>query len=373
MRWFAIAAIFSLATGTLLAETTSGYRVTIVDGDGALNSVSARTAHDSVIQVKDANRRSISGAYVEFDAPTSGASAAFANGSTHFATTTNTDGLAVASNLKNNGVPGSFALLVHVSYRGQNIGEAQVHETNVAGVVPKGLPQAPAGSSVSKDVNIPNSVIGVAMGDQFLVNGANTPSNANLSQGTRIQSLDKPTTLYLHNHCEYVVAPHSAVSIAPRLVMLESGSVRAKKFGDCRIGYGGLFVTAEPNADGVATLTGQSLQITAITGNAEVVNGAGDLISTVQAGTVSTFGTSAVSSGASIGGSGMSIKTDWLITGGLWVALAGFGIALDAILQPDSQEDAPDQSVGLRTPPAPPQLFRMPFTSAANVSGFFAK
>jgi hypothetical protein len=342
MRLFKFLAAVLLATGFAVAQTPSGgYRIAVVDGDGALNSVSAKTAREPVIQVSDAARHPVSGAYVEFDAPGSGASASFANGSTHFATTTNADGLAVGSNIKNNGVPGSFNVTVHVSFRGQSIGEAQIHQTNISGNVSKRLQQGGSSGASTGDVpgniTLSNNVVGIALGDQFLVNGASTPSNANLLKGTRIQALEKPITLYLHDHCEYVVAPHAIVSIAIKLVMLESGSVRARHFGDCRIGYGGLFVTGAPNADGVAALNGQSLEVASISGNAQIVNGAGDVISTVQTGSVSSFGTSSVASGASIGGpSGLPLKKTLLITSGVAIALAGLGIAADAILQPAS-------------------------------------
>jgi hypothetical protein len=190
---------------------------------------------------------------------------------------------------------------------------------------------------VPGNVTLSNSVVGIALGDQFLVNGASTPSNANLLKGTRVQALDKPITLYLHDHGEFVVAPHSVIAIAVKLVMLESGSVRARHFGDCRIGYGGLYVTGAPNADGVAALTGQNLEVASISGNAQVVNGAGEVVSTVQAGSVASFGTSTVASGASIGGtSRLPFKKALLLTSGVAIALAGLAIATDAILQPAS-------------------------------------
>jgi len=342
MRLFQFLAALSLATGFAAAQNSSGgYRIAVVDGDGSLNSVASKTAREPVIQVSDTAHHPISGAYVEFDAPSSGAGATFANGSTHFATTTNADGLAVASNIRNNGVPGSFTVTVHVSFQGQSIGEAQIHQTNIAGNVSKRLQQGSSGGSgtgdVPANVTLSNNVVGIALGDQFLVNGASTPSNANLLKGTRIQALDKPVTLYLHDHGEFVVAPHSVIAIAVKLVMLESGSVRARHFGDCRISYGGLFVTGAPNGDAVAALTGQNLEVASISGNAQIVNGAGDVISTVQTGSVSSFGTSAVASGASIGGpSPLPFKKALLLTSGIAIALAGLGIATDAILQPAS-------------------------------------
>lgn len=338
MRQRQISTLILLCAGLAFGQNGSTYRIAVVDGEGAMNNISAKTSREPVVQVSDSNHKPISGAYVEFDAPGAGPGATFANGSTHYATTTNSDGLAVGSNLKNNGVAGSYMVAVHVSFQGQSIGETQIHQTNIAGNLPKGVPQSAISESgdVPDNVTISNNVLGVALGDQFLVNGASTPSNANLLRGTRIQALEKPTTLYLHDHCEYIVGPHSAVTIGPKVVTLESGTVRAKKFGNCRIMYGGLWVTGAPNADGVATLTAQNLQVASISGNVEVVNGAGDVISSITPGTMSSFGTTSVASGASIGGNGIPLRTALLLTSGVGIALAGLGLATDAILQPAS-------------------------------------
>jgi hypothetical protein len=343
-----------LAAGLVQGQTSpGGYRVAVIDGEGALNNISRKISREPVVQVSDASHKPVSGAYVEFDAPGNGAGATFANGSTHFATTTNADGLAVGSHLTNNGTAGSFVLNVHVSYQGQSIGEAQIPQTNVTGAVSKHLQQGSTTGTTSGEVpgnvTLSNNVLGIALGDEFLVNGASTPSNANLLKGTRIQALDKPTTLYLHDRCEYVVGPHSLVTIGIKLVMLESGSVRARRFGDCRVMYNGMSITGAPNTDGVVSLSGQNLEVAAINGNMQIVNGAGDVVNTVNAGTVSTLGTSSEASGATVGGTtgpagttgatgaapaGIPFKTALRLGTTIGVALAGLGLATDAILQP---------------------------------------
>jgi hypothetical protein len=342
MRFQHVFLVITLAAGLVHAQNSSGnYRISIVDGEGALNSVGSKTSREPVIQVADANHHPVAGAYVEFDAPGSGPGANFANGSTHYATTTNSDGLAVGSKITNNGIPGAYSVLVHVSFKGQSIGEVQISQTNVTKNVSSHLQQGATTGAISGEVpgniTLSNNVVGIALGDQFLVNGASTPSNANLLRGTRIQSLDKPTTLYLHDRCEYILGPHSAVMVSPKVVTLESGSVRARRFGDCRILYSGLWVTGTPTSDGMASLTGQNLDVASIGGNVQVVNSAGDVINSVNPGTVASFGTSTVASGASIGGgNAVPFKTALLIGGGVVVALAGLGIATDAVLSPNS-------------------------------------
>jgi hypothetical protein len=70
------------------------------------------------------------------------------------------------------------------------------------------------------------------------------------------------------------------------------------------------------------------------------MNGAGDVISTVSPGTVSSFGPSSTTaaSGASAGGGSASIpfKQAVILGTSVAVALASLGLATDAILQPTS-------------------------------------
>jgi hypothetical protein len=346
MRLKQVLIILFLAVPLVVAgANTSGYKITIIDGESAMNSVQGKGAREPVIQVEDKDRKPVAGAYVEFDTPGSGAGAAFANGSTHFATTTNADGMAVASGLANNGVAGAYIILVHVSYQGQSIGELDIHQTNISASLSKNMQQGAKNTSVAvsdtpNNVTISDSVLGIALGDQFIVNGSPTPSNANLLKGTRIQTLEKPVTLYMHDHCEYLVGPHSAVMISPKAVGLENGSVRAKKFGDCKIVYSGIWITGAANADGVAALSGQTLDVASVSGDVRVMNGAGDVISTVSPGTVSSFGPSSTTaaSGASAGGGSASIPFKQAVILGttVAVALASLGLATDAILQPTS-------------------------------------
>ena len=87
---------------------------------GRLTAFPPGSAHEPVIKVADASGKPIAGARVEFDAPKAGPGAKFSGGSTHYTTTTDAEGVAKAAGLRNNGVAGGFALLVHVSYQGQS-------------------------------------------------------------------------------------------------------------------------------------------------------------------------------------------------------------------------------------------------------------
>lgn len=303
-RVAALTASFILVQASHSQALADTYRISVLDGDGVINNLDSTTAREPVIQVADSYRRPVAGAYVEFDTPGSGAGANFLNESTHFATTTNSEGLAVGSGIKNNGISGVYLIQVHVSFRGQGIGEVQIRQTNISAGATAGRFQQRSISKGSAEalsnVALPNNVVGIALGDQFAVNGAFTPSNANILKDTRIEALGEPVILYLHESCEYLLSPYSTVTVNPKLVTLEAGSVRARRFGGCRVTQGGVFVTGSSGSDGTATLLGRNLEVAAVAGTLQVVSGDGQVIRTLSPGTVLTF--TASSTAASAGG-----------------------------------------------------------------------
>jgi hypothetical protein len=316
----------------------SGFHISVIDGEGALNNVQGRAAHEPVIQVADRDHHPAAGAYVEFDAPTNGAGAVFANGSSHFASTTNADGIATAPGLRNNGVTGPFVIQVHVSFQGQSVGETAIHQTNVPRKVAN-ISNNLQGESQphASDIALAASVLGIALGDQFLINGASTPNNANLLKGTRVQTMSTPATLFLHDQCEFLVGPHSAVTISPRLVAVESGAVRARHFGTCKMGYGGLWVTTtQTTADGVVAISGERMEVGSVTGQLQVTNTLGDVVGIVAPGSVSTFGPVSAASGASAGTTATPLANKVVLGTALGASLAALGLAAAAFTQSGS-------------------------------------
>ena len=333
-----VLATISLAAGAPKNTPTPPIHVAVVDGDGALNNLPSRAVEEPVVRVNDSAGKPISGARVDFDLPKAGPGASFGGRSTHFSTTTNVEGMAKATGLRNNGIPGGFALLVHVSYEGQAVADVTLHQTNVAArsaheaSKPRVVQQEPY-----PDASMTSSVVGIAMGDQFMINGTPMPTNANLSPGSRIQTKDSPVTVYIHDHCEFLVGPHSSVIIQPHLLNIMDGAVRAKHFGDCRFGYGGLWVTSpSPTGDAVVALSNEHMEVGSVNGPVEISN-AVKLVNTVQAGAVSdfNFGDPAGASGATIA-SGNSPRVAFLLGAGLGASLLGLGLATDAIAQPSS-------------------------------------
>ena len=335
---FVLSAALAVA-GDPKNKAAPSFHVAVVEGDGALNSLPSRAAHEPVIRVFDSAGKPLTGARVEFDVPKAGPGGTFGGGATHFSTTTNSEGLAKASGLRNNGIPGGFAVLVHVSYQGQTVVDKTLHETNVA--PPSGArisPRPRAQQEQYPDASTMSAaVLGVAMGDQFLINGAATPTNANLAPGNRIQTKDSPVTLFIHDHCEFLVGPHSSVIVQPHLLSVMNGAVRAKHFGDCKFGYGGLWVTSPAaNGDAVVALSNEHMEVGSVSGQVDVSN-ALKVVNTVQPGAVTQFhfASAANASGATIS-SGPNTKVAFMLGVGVGASLLGLGLAVDAIVQPSS-------------------------------------
>lgn len=332
--------IFVLLAATLVAgdpknNPTPSYRVAIVEGDGALNSLPSRFAQEPVVRVADSAGKPIAGARVEFDVPKAGPGLSFSSGSTHFSAITNAEGVAKATGLRNNGIPGGFAVLVHVSYQGQTVADTLLHQTNVASPSAHVAARPRAQQEAYPDASMASAVLGIAMGDQFFINGTATPTNTNLAPGNRVQTKDTPVTIFIHDHCEFLVGPHSSVIVQPHLLSVMGGAVRAKHFGDCKFGYGGLWVTSsESNGDAVVALTSEHMEVGSVSGEVQVSN-ALKVVNTIQPGTVSDFNFGNAATGATVS-SGTSTKMAFALGVGTGAALLGLGLAVDAISQPSS-------------------------------------
>ncbi len=348
LSWWLASAPFALYAAVAVGGSPKNnpappFHVAVLEGDGALNSLPSRAALEPVIRVADAEGNPLAGARVEFDVPKAGPGVTFGSSATHFNTTTNNEGVAKASGLRNNGIAGGFALLVHVSYQGQTLADMTLHQTNIAGnssSSPKSSAHVAAKPRTKQqeaypDASMSSTVLGVAMGDEFVINGTPTPTNANLAPGSRIQTKDSSVTVFIHEHCEFLVGPHSSVIIQPHILNVMGGAVRAKHFGDCKFGYGGLWVTSpSPNGDAVVALSTDHMEVGSVSGPVEVSN-AVTLVNSIQPGAVSAFNfaDSSSASGASIS-SGTSNKVAFMLGAGTAASLIGLGLAIDTIAQP---------------------------------------
>ena len=327
-----MACLLSSPSWAQLQPSPSSFHIAIIDGEGALNNVEGRLAREPIVQVEDKNHKRVPGAYVEFDTPNvpGQPGAQFADGSTRYVATTDAAGQAVASGLKNNSVTGKFDIHVTVRYQGQVVGTAVIHQVNIckkiAGVS-RNLEHNPAGNQNVAPPLAPG-MAGVAVGANMLVNGSSVPGNANLASGAQLQTLSNPVKVFLGNHCQFLVGPNSTASVNPNALVLEKGAARSEPFGNCSIDSHGLKVLGEDtNAEGAVRIANGNLEVGAVSGNVRVLDANGALKNVVNPCTAAVF--ALLTGGAVSTGNG-------LLYVGLAGALAGLGVAVDAISQKGS-------------------------------------
>ncbi len=128
MRQRRLRTVFSALTCLLLPASAQNalaqnppalLNIVTVDGEGAINNVGQRSAHDPSVRIEDENHKPISGAAVVFTLPTEGASGQFSNGSKTLTVVTDDRGIAAAHGLKVNLIPGKLPIHISASYRGQ--------------------------------------------------------------------------------------------------------------------------------------------------------------------------------------------------------------------------------------------------------------
>lgn len=319
----------------------SGFHIAIIDGEGALNNVKGRIAREPIVQVEDKNHKRVVGAYVTFDTPSTGPSGVFADGSTHFVTNTDEYGHAVARGLRPNNVSGSFDIHVHVTYQGQPIGDATIHQVNVSGQVAK-LSQNLSSNAAPADVEA--DMLGVVVGSNFVVNGSAIPDKANLTNGASIQTLGSTIQMYLHGSCEFLVAPHSSVTAAPGQVGLQSGTLRARHFGSCKIASAAgiiIILALDDDADAVIGIAGGKLEVASLKGRLQVRSADGATVDTVEPGVLSSFNKLP---GSGKGFAGSLAAPQHLPLYGLVIlgaSLGGLGIAIETLAQPPTPPTSP--------------------------------
>jgi hypothetical protein len=138
-------------------------QIVILDGEGALNNISERTAREPIVEVQDENHKPVAGALVLFaiHGGSSGAGAGFAGGASSLSVVTNASGIARAVGLLPNQVQGSWQIQVTAS-----VGKVTTTTTiNQSNVVPSPQPQNPPPSKppthwfLSKPVTIVGSIL----------------------------------------------------------------------------------------------------------------------------------------------------------------------------------------------------------------------
>jgi hypothetical protein len=112
------ATLFSFLVASADAQTT-GIKIVIQEGQGAINNIKERRAKEPVVQVLHEDGEPVVGATVTFLMPDTGASGAFNDGAHVLTMQTDAKGQAVGRGLRPNQTAGRFQIRVTASYHGQ--------------------------------------------------------------------------------------------------------------------------------------------------------------------------------------------------------------------------------------------------------------
>jgi len=148
--------------------TVVNINIGALEGDGAINSIRLRRAHEPVVRVADSGGEPLSGATVTFLLPATGPSGSFLDGGLSLTTQTDSQGRAVGRGLRPNSIAGQFRIRVTASWSGSE-GAATLVQTNAEPVVK---------SSHSKTIAIIAIIAGaVAGGAAIAARGKSSPSD----------------------------------------------------------------------------------------------------------------------------------------------------------------------------------------------------
>jgi len=131
-------------------------QIVILDGEGALNNIQARTAREPIVQVQDHNHKPVAGASVLFaiHGGSEGAAGTFANGATSLSVTTGTDGIAHGAGLVPNATKGSWQITVSASL-GALTASVIINEMNFTPLAPPPAQSPQSPTTVSKPFHWP--------------------------------------------------------------------------------------------------------------------------------------------------------------------------------------------------------------------------
>ena len=131
-----------LAAWPFAASAQEGKLLTVVvlEGEGAFNNIKRKLARDPIVEVRDENNKTVTGAEVVFTLPEGGPTATFAGGVRKFTATSDAQGRAQTTGLKPNTREGRFNIKVSAAMDGKT-GSAIISQSNTlaGGVVGVGM------------------------------------------------------------------------------------------------------------------------------------------------------------------------------------------------------------------------------------------
>lgn len=116
-------------TAATAGTTPRALVISILEGEGELNDVRARTAREPIVKIEDENHKPVAGALVLFAIPGSGSSGATFSGLSSLTVRTGTDGRAVGRGFQVTRHTGSFQIQVVATVAALQA-EVFIHQTN---------------------------------------------------------------------------------------------------------------------------------------------------------------------------------------------------------------------------------------------------
>ncbi|MFN7939369.1 MAG: hypothetical protein U0R19_38945 [Bryobacteraceae bacterium] len=116
----------------LVAQSSGGLKIVVIQGEGATNNVRSRTATSPVVEIRDTNDKPVAGAEVTFQLPVSGAGGYFNGWLRNQTVRSDANGRAAASGLTPNDEQGRFNIKV-TAVEGSRNGTVVIAQSNVSG------------------------------------------------------------------------------------------------------------------------------------------------------------------------------------------------------------------------------------------------
>ncbi len=116
----------------LVAQSSGGLKIVVIQGEGATNNVRSRTATAPVVEVRDADDKPVAGAEVTFQLPVSGAGGYFNGWLRNQTVRTDASGRAASTGMTPNDEQGRFNIKV-TAVEGSRNGSIVIAQSNVSG------------------------------------------------------------------------------------------------------------------------------------------------------------------------------------------------------------------------------------------------
>lgn len=172
-------------------EAAPPFRITVMEGDGAINNIRQVLNRGASVVIEDENRNPLSGVSVTFFLPNEGPSGLFPSGSRVLTVFTDEKGIASSRSIRFNNLVGLMSIRVVASLFSQTV-SATITQTNVsssASVKSSFVPATGAPRMASRPRSVKKLVailviLGAAAGAGYYFATHKTPPSATIAVGT---------------------------------------------------------------------------------------------------------------------------------------------------------------------------------------------